>query len=124
MKRGFRICVIVGATVFAACGQAPSVTITIPLGSGGGPVTSMQVQRSTTSGGPYTTIGTATQAVVQGQTVYTYTDSTVMQGATYFYVAEAINSTGTSPASPQSNAAAIPVQAPATPGTPTAVVNP
>jgi hypothetical protein len=102
-----------------AAQTTPSVTVTIPPGTGGGTVTSMQVQRSTVSGGPYTVIGTATSAASLGQTVWTYVDATVQPGVTYYYVAEAVNAVGSSSISAQSAAAVIANQAPATPGTPT-----
>ena len=55
--------------------------------------TSYAVKRATISGGPYGDIGTATST--------SYTDSTVVNGATYFYVVAAINSQGASTVSVQ-----------------------
>lgn len=50
--------------------------------------TSYNVKRATVSGGPYTTIGSPTTT--------SFTDSTVTNGTTYFYVATAVNSAGES----------------------------
>jgi fibronectin type 3 domain-containing protein len=52
-----------------------------------------KVKRATTSGGPYTTIATATAA--------NYTDSTALNGITYYYVVAAANGAGESANSPQ-----------------------
>jgi fibronectin type 3 domain-containing protein len=50
--------------------------------------TSYTIKRSTVNGGPYTTIATPTVA--------SYTDSTVANGTTYYYIATAINNVGQS----------------------------
>lgn len=50
-----------------------------------------QVARATSSGGPYTTIGAWTQ-----QTMPTYTDASVVNGTTYYYVVAAQNQSGVS----------------------------
>jgi hypothetical protein len=57
---------------------------------------SYNVERSTTSGGPYTTVGTPTTT--------SFTDSSVTNGVTYFYVLEAADLAGTSPNSAQVSA--------------------
>ncbi len=59
--------------------------------------TSYTVKRSTTSGGPYTTIGS-------GITVTNYSDTAVIDGVTYFYVVSAVNSVGESGASAEVSA--------------------
>jgi fibronectin type 3 domain-containing protein len=50
--------------------------------------TGYNIKRSTTAGGPYTTIATSS--------AITYTDATAVSGTTYYYVVTAINSTGES----------------------------
>ena len=62
--------------------------------------TSYNVLRSTTSGSGYTTIAT-------GITASNYTDKTVTNGTTYYYVVTAINSAGTSVNSPEDSATPI-----------------
>ncbi len=56
-------------------------------------VPTYKVKRATTSGGPYTTIVTATSA--------NYTDPTALNGITYYYVVAAANGAGESGNSPQ-----------------------
>ncbi len=68
--------------------------------------TSYNVLRSTTSGGPYTTIAS-------GVTSTSYTDTGVTNSTTYYYVVQAVNATGTSPNSNQ--ASATPCAPPAAP---------
>ncbi|MDB6123616.1 MAG: hypothetical protein JWQ71_2609 [Pedosphaera sp.] len=52
---------------------------------------SFNVKRSTTNGGPYTTIATN---ITMGVTNYSYVDTTVTNGGTYYYVVSAINTIG------------------------------
>jgi len=59
--------------------------------------TSYNVLRSTTNGGPYTTIATSL-------TTTNYTDTGLTNGTTYYYVVQAANSGGTSPNSNQASA--------------------
>jgi hypothetical protein len=58
---------------------------------------SYKVKRSSTSGGPYTTIAT-------GVTGTTYANSGLITGNTYYYVVSAVNSGGESPNSNQASA--------------------
>jgi thermitase len=59
--------------------------------------TSYNVKRSTTTGGPYTTIKT-------GQTSASYTDTGVTNGTKYYYVVTAVNGNGESGNSNEANA--------------------
>ena len=78
------------------------------VGSAGGisGATSYNVGRSTTSGGPYTTVASPTGT--------SYTDTGVTNGTTYYYVVAAVNTAGTSANSSQVSA---------TPATSTTVIN-
>ena len=58
--------------------------------------TSYNVKRSTTSGGPYTTVGTSTTT--------SFTNTGLTNGTTYYYVATAVNSAGESGNSNQASA--------------------
>ena len=99
-----------------ACGSpvVPSVPTGLTATAGDGQVqlawsasggaTSYKVKRSTTSGGPYTTIATPTAT--------NYLDTSVTNGMTYFYVVSAVNSAGESANSAQVSAtpsAALPL---------------
>ena len=61
--------------------------------------TSYSVGRSTTSGGPYTTVGTPTGT--------TYNDTSDSASTTYYYVVTAVNSNGSSGLSPQASATTL-----------------
>jgi hypothetical protein len=74
--------------------------------------TSYSVKRATVSGGPYSTIAT-------GLAGTTYSDSTVSNGTTYYYVVSASNATGEGANSGQANA--TPSAPPALPAAPTAL---
>jgi fibronectin type 3 domain-containing protein len=72
-------------TNLAATAGSAQVSLTWTASSG---ATSYNVKRSTTSGGPYTQLATSTSA--------SYTDSTVTNGTTYYYVVSAVNAAGES----------------------------
>jgi hypothetical protein len=68
------------------------------------------VKRSTSSGGPYTIVGNVTDT---GAQTYSFTDNTVGNGVTYFYVVSASNVNGESP-----NSAEVSVKTPIPPPPP------
>ena len=65
------------------------------------------MERSTTSGGPYTTVASPTTT--------SYTDTGLSNGTTYYYVVAAVNSVGTSGNSNQASATPEGGTAPAAP---------
>ncbi|GCE10587.1 fibronectin type III domain-containing protein [Tengunoibacter tsumagoiensis] len=69
--------------------------------------TSYSIKRSTTSGGPYTQIGTSNTT--------SYTDTTVSNDTIYYYVVSALNAAGESALSPQYRIVPTPAVAPAQP---------
>src|SRR5262249_37584342 len=77
----------------AAPGNA-QVTLNWSASSG---ATSYNVKRSTTSGGPYTTIAT-------GVTATSFTNTGLTNGTTYFYLVSAVNAPGESGNSNQASA--------------------
>jgi regulation of enolase protein 1 (concanavalin A-like superfamily) len=62
--------------------------------------TSYTVKRATSSGGPYSNVAT-------GITASSYTDTTVTNGTTYYYIVTATNSAGTSANSPEDSATPV-----------------
>jgi DNA-binding beta-propeller fold protein YncE/mono/diheme cytochrome c family protein len=90
-------------TGLAAIGRNARVDLTWNLSSG---ATSYNVKRSTTSGGPYTTIAT-------GVTTTAFSDPTAVNGTTYYYVVSAVNAGGESGNSNQTSA--VPQPPPAAP---------
>jgi fibronectin type 3 domain-containing protein len=76
--------------------------------------TSYNVKRATVSGGPYSTIGSPTSP--------SYTDTTAVNGTTYYYVVSAVNSAGESAnsaqvsATPSCSLPSVPAGLSATPG--------
>lgn len=80
------------------------VSLTWSASSG---ATSYNVKRSTTSGGPYTTIASPAST--------SYLDSAVVNGTTYFYVVSAVNSNGESANSGQVSATPSAPTVPAAP---------
>lgn len=93
--------------------QPPPATPAVPTGlaatagnaqtsltwSGSTGATSYSVRRSTTSGGPYTQVGTPTAT--------TYTDAGLTNSTTYYYVVAAVNTAGTSANSAQVSATPV-----------------
>ncbi len=63
--------------------------------------TSYNVKRSTTKGGPYTTIATVSAG--------SYIDSGLINGVTYYYIVTAVNANGESLSSPEAGVLASPV---------------
>ena len=97
--------------VLVFCQPHPSVTLNWSWSQGtGDPATGFHVQRGSTTGGPYTTVGTVPVGTL------TYLDTAVTVGTTYYYVVTAYNSAGDSPRSNEV-AAVVPFQAPAAPST-------
>ncbi|MGA2052570.1 MAG: autotransporter-associated beta strand repeat-containing protein, partial [Opitutales bacterium] len=90
-----------GLTATAGNGN---VTLNWTASSG---ATGYTVQRSTTSGGGYTTLAT-------GVTSSTYKDTTAVNGTTYYYVVVATNTAGSSDTSAQASSTPLPPP-PATP---------
>ncbi len=110
-------------SVATTASKSLSLTVLVPgahvalLHWNGGGGVSYNVKRSTTNGGPYTTIATgialACIPYTMGGSTYcsyaafdglSYTDANVASGITYYYVVSAVNSKGESPNSAQASA--------------------
>jgi subtilisin family serine protease len=95
VDRALRSCAVPAAPLgLTATGADARVTLSWAAVSG---ATSYRVQRSGTTGGPYTTVAT-------GVTTTSYTDSGLTNGVPYFYVVTAVNAAGEGTASPQATA--------------------
>src|SRR5216684_4089922 len=93
----------------ATAGNASiSLSWTAPASNGGASITGYNVLRSTTSG--------AETALSSGVTGTTYTDSSALNGTTYFYKVTAVNSAG--PGAASNEASATPTAAPTVPSAP------
>jgi autotransporter-associated beta strand protein len=104
------------AAVAAYSGNG-SVLLTWPVTPG---ATSYNVLRSVTSGAGYSAIASGTSAVIgpacgSGPSNATYADTTALNGTTYYYVVQSVNTTGTSANSPESAGVAPSSSGPAAP---------
>jgi len=96
-----------GLTATAGIGQ---VALSWNASSG---ATSYNVKRSTTSGGPYTTIAT-------GVALTSYTDTSVVNGTPYYYLVTAVNASSESGPSNEASATPLPPPPPTAPSALTA----
>ena len=95
------------ATPTGLAATAGNATVALSWSASTG-ATSYHVKRATTSGGPYTQVAAPTST--------SYTDSSLTNGTTYYYVVSALDSAGESANSAQVSAApAAPAMIPATP---------
>jgi len=104
-----------GATVKNSV-TGPSVALTCADLTTGAAITGNNFYRGTASGGPYALVGSNTSCA--------FTDTTVLFGTTYYYVATAVNGSGTCPSgnvceSPYSNQASAAVGSSPIPAAPT-----
>lgn len=105
MRKAFLLVLILSA---ASCFAASTHTVALTCQESTTQVTGFNFYRGTVSGGPYTLAGTsATCAFTDASTV-------LVDGATFFYVATALNITAESVNSNQANVV-IPVTIPPTP---------
>jgi uncharacterized protein (TIGR03437 family) len=91
-------------------------TVTLTWNAGGG-ATSYNVQRGSSSGGPFTSVGTVTSPAPT-----TLTDTNLTNGTTYYYVVSGTDKAGTGPAS--APLAATPINPPTFSSSATASPNP
>jgi hypothetical protein len=98
-------------TNLAATAGNAQVALTWTASSG---ATSYHVKRATVSGGPYTQLNAPTSA--------SYTDSSLTNGTTYYYVVSAVNANGESANSSEANAAPSAPPPTAAPTVPASVV--
>jgi fibronectin type 3 domain-containing protein len=89
-----------GGSLMQSASPSHSVTLTWTASTTSG-VTGYNVYRSATTGGPYTKL----TSTALGATTTTYTDSSVIAGATYYYVATALVGSTESGYSTQASAA-------------------
>ncbi len=136
LAAGFHTLVLLGTGPGTTTLPAQTGNITVQLIAGGGPgavpsapmnltaavnsgtasltwapqstATSYKVERSISSGGPYTAVGTTASNA--------YSDTLVNSGTTYYYVIAAVNAIGTGAVSPQIPVMPTPSSAPAVPG--------
>jgi mannan endo-1,4-beta-mannosidase len=100
--------------VAAQCGAAPHcVVLTWTAPTTGGAPASYNAKRSTTTGGPYTTVGSVTAPTVTF-TDLSATGNVLAEGTTYFYVVTSANTAGESAPSNETSAR-IPTTAPTSP---------
>ena len=110
MRRVFLLLIVFSIAAYAQAAHSVSFTITQGTGNTGDPPTSYNVKRATVTGGPYATVA----SVAITGTSQSFTDTAVVAGQTYFYVATEVNSGGETGVSNQITCT-IPFQAPTSP---------
>jgi hypothetical protein len=93
---------VTNAALGGACVAGNAHTATLSWTASVTPNVSYNVYRATTSGGPYTKVGSV------GVGVVSYIDSTALAGQTYFYVIRAVDSTNTESANSNEAQAVVP----------------
>ena len=86
-----------GLSALPSAGQV-DLTWTWPLTLGSTPITGYEIMRGTSTGGAKTSIGSVSYST------YSYSDSTVTNGVTYFYAVRALNAGGESALSSEASA--------------------